>query len=764
MYPPLPHTPPNLVGALFPMIHLSSPMDGLISVKASPSRLAVTSPPSGGKMSKISKSCDHCKLKKIKCDQNKPSCDNCLRYREQCVYSVMKKPGLKSGYGQQVFEKIQELDLLLEQNKSQRNTEADSLREKLRVLEDKFSVLERRYSAPGGSGPGALGPTGLGPTVLGPTGLGPTGLGTGSLGAGPGPGSTPLAFHDLSPMHPPPPLAASILTAPTAAPTATSTTAPTTAPVPSPQIPQNLPQIIDIYFECIHPLFPILHPVAESKILRTLDANNPVFLAVLATTIRYGVPGIAPELAENYFAAYKSHIIAQCFAVKSISDLKAIALLAFACYSHSNDHEAWSLISLAAGGCLHLGLNKDADDATQYGASPRDTDLDHNHLDLDHDDPLRPTSVPDDYDLWAHSEGLRCLVWEIYILDKLSSIGGYFPSKLPKKEVKCLLPVNIEFWQFKHLFNKEMIESGQRRRLNDTIIRKPGDYNLYGSNCYIIEALDLMGEIQKFAKYPIVIKDMKSVLSWQLSCYEVESNINLWKESLPESTVRFLDSDSITSANFAVKDIILHCLYHTMIIRLHSTGAFPYFQDKYLVSSQSSRSKCLKLSNLILEISKTLPGIFRLDAETTYQRLGPYYAFAVWVSGRVILVNCLHSEGQLGEDFDYCITLLRQIGSKWPCAMKFADILEFFKDDTLTVDSVSNDGGGIEDDYGSNSDFQSSYNEDTKLISDMRLNASSLDSLLSKKVARYKNAKGSIDDLSIFDWFKLPQMTEGIID
>lgn len=659
---------------------------------------------------KIARSCDHCKSKKIKCDQAKPSCANCLKYQEQCIYSVMKKPGLRAGYGQQVFERILELDRFIEENKSKHELENILLKEKLKSLEDKFESLEKKYAKL--------------PVTPGHINNLELELMTSNPFARPSPKHIDKPASIVSPV---------VSTDKTAA---SAVTVPDMEDIPA---PDKCEILVQLYFEYVNPLFPILHPQLDrNRLLDNLTASNTLLLGVLISVLEFTDDVLEAHERTGYFKFLKARIITECFAVKTIVELKTISLLAFTLFGKSNNHEAWSVVLLAVGGCVHHGLIKNFSLSSDLLGIPPD----------DETTPLTSTTSRD-WKSWADKELLRRLVWEVYKLDKLSSMGSHFVLKLPQEEISTLLPLKLSLWEFKYVYSVEALETGQTRTLKD-FETKPGDHDLYGSNAYIVEVLNIMGKCLRFRRSPMDIKDMESVLSWQLSCYEFDSKINNWKQTLPEPISAFLDSGAIVTRKVSVEDVILHCLFHTMIIRLHSPTAFSHFQDKYLISAQTSKNRCISSANKILQLADLLPKMFLASPDSVYELFGPYYAFAVWVSGRVILVNAIHSQDQLSPDFDNAIVLLRKIGKKWACACKYADILDFFKDDTMSIDTSSHDGTG-DTHFNSNS-----YSEDAKLIADIKLNASSLDSLLSKKVARYKSAKGSVDTMSIFDWFKLP--------
>lgn len=628
-------------------------------------------------VSKVSKSCDHCKIKKIRCDQRKPTCNNCQRYGASCIYSVMKKPGLKSGYGQQVFERIQKLDKIIIDSKMEYETENKRLTQQLKDLEQKLQLIQQQNSSYLSDQDSSSSSEDI---------------------------TTKISIGQI------------------------------TNPASDFPEPYKLERIVDIYFEYINALFPVLHPVLDrEKLVIDLSSSNVLLLGVIISSLRFSYHLISFEQVID-FDTLKSLIISKCFSMKTIDQLKAIALLAFTLYSNSNDPECWSAISLAVGGSLHLGITKDLT------------------IPLPGDEIEDDTRNLLDWSLWATKETTRHLVWEIYKLDRLSSMGSHFSSKLPEDELTCVLPLNPEFWKMKSMFDKDFVQQKQKRTLKDT--QSPPfelKFNdLYSTNCYIIEVINLMSLCLEFRRNPMDIQDMKSILTWQLNCYEFEKKIDSWIHSLPAAISTFLQTGILETNIMTVEEVNLFALYHIMLIRLHSPTAFSNFPDKYLISSQVSKPKCLKSVHLMLRMSEKLPENFLLDEKSTYQLMGPYYSFGIWVCGRVILVNSIHSGEPLDNDFDLSIKVLRALGDKWECANKYADILEFFKEDALDIDLSSNNATP-------DSEFHSStYSEDTKLIADIKLNASTLDALLSKHVFRFKNTKGPGDDLSIFDWFKLP--------
>lgn len=677
-------------------------------------------------ITKVSKSCDHCKLKKVKCDQARPICQNCSKYEVSCIYSVMKKPGLKTGYGQHVFEKINLLNNLVDMNKKQQESDVEIISQRLKYLEQRLEVVERRTTDDASAlitsnplqtftrsesftDPGSF-------REVMPDSLRHSSdmSVNGSLKTRIGSMRSEIVRSNHIPIK-------------------------TENEINNRPNSEGLPPddqvlaLVEIYFKYVNPIFPVLHYELDyPKLIKKLNLSNVLLVAVLLNALKFSGTIISPDSHEFWYNSLLKTIISSCYAIKNIEELRLVTLAAFSLYGRSKNHEAWSLISLAVGGCLHLGITKD----------PTNADL----LEEENNDLI----VEDDWQVWSKNESLRVLLWEIYKLDRLSSISSHFICKLPENELTCFLPIRADLWRTKSLFDGKMIEKelGQNKTLKGD--NKQLNPNLYGSNCYIIEVINLMEECLSFRKTPMDIKDMKGLLAWQLTSYNFEIRITAWKNSLPEYVSDFLQNANIPFTP-SVEDIILFTLYHTLILRLHSPVAFSKFLDIHPIPAQTSKGICLQSANSILELSKALSSLFDLEEEEVYGLFGPYYAFSVWVCGRIFLVNAICNRGQLDENFEQCISILKKMGVQWECATKFADILEFFQDDTLSLDGHSVNGTGE-----SGIGLGSQYSEDAKLIADLKLNATSLDTLLSRKINKFKAATTFDDDLLVFDWFKLP--------
>lgn len=136
-----------------------------------------------------------------------------------------------------------------------------------------------------------------------------------------------------------------------------------------------------------------------------------------------------------------------------------------------------------------------------------------------------------------------------------------------------------------------------------------------------------------------------------------------------------------------------------------------------------------------------------------YEMCGPQYAFAVWVSARLIFVNAVNTHVDIPPELDYLVGLLTKMGSRWEGSLRYANILKFLKDEALLAKKNGSSFYGRTKNLQANVDTYNDtdnddLNEDVKdhsknvrIISDMRLNAYSLDVLLYNKIENSNKMK-----------------------
>lgn len=694
---------------------------------------------------KISRSCDYCKLKKVKCGQTKPNCNYCIKHNESCVYSKTRKPGIKPGYGQHVLDKLENIETTLRTESSTTRNEMNLFKQKILELEQKIVTLESKKDFTDTFGTQRIG------SNKERLSNGNDSTDNESVRITNAPGKEGIA--DVK--------NANTFVDPRSFPTVEQTE-----------------KLIEIFFDKVHPIFPILYPVSTiPKLLASMTGSpEPQLYGVILCALRFANEMLQEEEIMKYYSYCKSKIISNFIGLGSIEELQAMSLLAFDLFGKSNNPETWSVISMISSGAIHLNLTKDNDyQYNSYGISKPCRSQGNKCFSI------RNISTTHDPTAWLDKESRRNLFWEIYILDKLSSLSNSFPFKIPENEINCLLPARLDLWISG---NREgsagLINLVQDRKLaivNDHIIAS----DIYDSNCFLIEVMHILGEVHSFMRQSLDVHNEEDVSAWQVKFNQLEQKVSTWRKTIPKSFIDLLDNNNCLFKNtFTVKDVLFHALYHTMIIRLNSTPGFPYFSSEYFPPSELARSKCLGSASHIVKLSRQFPLMFNNTGGDIYEMCGPQYAFAVWVSARLIFVNAVNTHVDIPPELDYLVGLLTKMGSRWEGSLRYANILKFLKDETLLAKKNGSSFYGRTKNLQANVDTYNDtdnddLNEDVKdhsknvrIISDMRLNAYSLDVLLYNKIEKFKQNENEAasesnenDFMDMFEWFKFPETNFG---
>ena len=595
---------------------------------------------------KISRSCDNCKLKKIKCDQTKPNCNYCIKHSKPCVYSKTRKPGIKPGYGQHVLDKLENIETTLQTETSTTKNEMDLFKQKILELEQKIVALESSKKL--------------------------TSFPTQNIV----PNKDELSIENKSNDN------ESTQITNTSVKDGITNVGSIENLTESKNIPpvNQIEKLIELFFDKVHPIFPILHPGSTiPKLLTSMQTSpGPQLYGVILCSLRFSNKILQEEEIKKYYSYCKSKILSNFIGLSSIEELQAMSLLAFDLFGKSNNPETWSVISMISSGAVHLNLTKN--NHNQYSSSSIKSHQNHGARSFS----VRNLSMTGCPTSWLDNESRRNLFWEIYILDKLSSLSNSFPFKIPENEIDCLLPARLDLWISGNIDGTEYpINTLQRRKLANTNPENVAN-DTYDSNCFLVEVMHILGDVHSFMRQPLNVHNKNDVALWQTKFNELEQKVNAWRKTMPFNYLELLDNDNCLFKNtFTVKDILFHALYHTMIIRLNSIPSFPYYNSEYFPPSALARAKCLDSALHVVKLSRQFPLMFNNNGDEIYEMCGPQYAFAVWVCARLIFVNAVNTHIDVPPELDYLVGLLTKMGNRWEGSLRYATILRFLKDEEL---------------------------------------------------------------------------------
>ncbi|KAK0952787.1 hypothetical protein LTR91_024200 [Friedmanniomyces endolithicus] len=692
----------------------------------------------------------------VKCDRGQPYCGWCLRNEQICDYKERKKPGLRAGYGRELESRLDKLESVLQTQQHVIQQLANALpgQQPLSGAAQSEAGLPSQHAAE------TVPFMQTSDTYQNAT----SGARYGSLNSQ---GSSEIApqNHQLSHSHLPA-LPPSDMYAPTnlplespslnimaaTDPSLTSADAPTMSAVSQDQDfpPYDLLYALtDLFFKYINTWCPILHRRTTLDALfgpSTLDEADRILLhAIVATTLRFSTDArLSEHSRERYHATSKQKVLLYGLENSSVKALQALVILTLDIVGSSNGPPGWNLLALITRSVVQLGL---AVEATSASVAPLYPSI----------YTLRATVLPEPKS-FIEDESRRRLFWMVYLLDRYATISTAFEFALDDKEIDRKLPCRDDLFSRNQPVETRWFPTVERA---DYSINKPENL---GSFSYYIEIIGILSEIHRFLKKPVDIGALSDVGEWQQSYRQLDSKLNIWKFSLPSEYGNMSRVFNPSGGNKIVNCIwvMLHITYHTAVIRLHSSAAYPTTRSPIFTPSFSASQRCHAAVEDICALCTYVRNNSLLD------KLGPPFAFSLWVAARLLLVHGSTIDHQVNGPAIYpLVETLRDMGFYWKVAERYATLLSRVLEEYAESERAPVGANGIRE-----------TPSGVRILADMRRNAYDLDFLISRQprqqfsagkaaVATMGNshitptrtpAPNELEYLDVFDFFNMPRL------
>ncbi|KAJ4358103.1 uncharacterized protein N0V89_002682 [Didymosphaeria variabile] len=691
----------------------------------------------------LSVSCEICKQRKVKCDRGQPSCGWCVKNHSGCIYLPRKKPGLRAGYGRELESRLDKLESLLHQQQNQINQ------------------LSSNQATPAVTSPQA-GPVFRSPTILQQTTHVPrpeTALFIQKPGSFSTATATPLqpsfpgGISDArqapsvgsSGYHNSPEDAASNMSGMQqrdAFAFNNDRFAPPSMAGALARGDQDFPPydllygLVDLFFKHIYPWCPILHRQATLNSLfgdTSLEEADRILLhAMVATTLRFSTdPRLTAEKREHYHQNSKEKVLLYGIQNSSVKSLQALVILSVDVVGCSNGPPGWNLLALITRSIVNLGLsveNSSPKIAPQYASIYT----------------LRAIVLPEPTD-WIMEESRRRLFWMIYVLDRYATVATAFEFALDEKEIDRQLPCRDEFFTRNASVETRWFRTSTRT--NHTMNRPE---NL-GAFSYYVEILEILSRVHNFLKQPVDITSLTDVEQWQSEYRALDSTLEQWKYNLPPE---YGNASRVFAGPAASKDlnsslIMLHAAFHTTVIRLHSSAAYPTHRSPIFAPSFSASQRCLSAVESIVALCQCI------REHGLLTKLGPPFAFSLWVAARVLLVHGSTIAHRVDESINLLVLTLREMGQYWEVGSRYASLLSrVLLEYQESQQSVGVNGERITP-------------STVKILADMRRCAFDLDFLIARQPKMHPShqptpartpAPNELEYLDVFDFFNMPRL------
>lgn len=681
----------------------------------------------------------------MKCDRGQPSCGWCTRNAHTCEYKERKKPGLRAGYGRELEQRLDHLEAELRRHAEiiaahglDLNGSPESVNSPATTLNNKTNARSNHVPSSHRSNPSLQSNDHGTPRDTGPPPVfahaGPDSAEralfmhkpstSADFGLGP---RTPAVVHD-SFQH-------VATTQPHVQPAMTPSAAVQEYygvprgvghQLAGPSLPAVLPAtqghngteqelppygvcyaLMELYFKHIHPWCPILDRETTKDLFfgeRIPNEEEKILLhAIVATAMRFATNKNLPEESrKRFYNASKQRVLLYGMEHSSVMSLQALVILALDLCGSSNGPPGWNIMALITRGVVQLGLAVETNSMTVSPSYPSIYTL-------------RAMVLPEPRD-FTEEESRRRLFWMVYVLDRYATISTAFDFALDDKEIDRTLPCRDELWiKNQKVETRWFHTADDDSRLNsyttaDYQVNKPENL---GAFSYYIEILGILSQIHKFLKQPVDISSLTDVETWQGRYRQLDNMLKMWKFELPDEythMAKIYDHPRV-ARSLSCAWIMLHATYHTAVIRLHSSAAYPTVRSPIFAPSFLASQTCRDAVNNILALGKFVVEYNFLST------LGPPFAFTLWVASRVLLVHGSTVERRLNPDIKFFVDTLRKMGEYWPVATRYSNLL------TRVLD-----------------EYKASVNEgdevtpsSVRILADMRRTAFDLDLLISRQ-------------------------------
>ncbi|EDU47538.1 C6 transcription factor [Pyrenophora tritici-repentis] len=689
----------------------------------------------------LSVSCETCKQRKVKCDRGAPACSWCLKNHSACVYLPRKKPGLRAGYGRELESRLDKLEALLVQQQSQINhlsnnqvtasgpspQEVAAFRsppviQTPHIPRPETALFIQKPTFPSQNAIQSQYGNGVTDSRRTPS-ITENGYQHEDMG---GVGSR--LSRDAYTSYNDPFL-----------PTISRTLGQSDADFPPYDLLYGL---VDLFFKHINTWCPILH---RQTTLNSLfgdaaleEADRIILHAVVATTVKFSTdPRLTAEKRARYHKSSKEKVLLFGIENSSVKSLQALVILALDVVGCSNGPPGWNLLALITRSVVQLGLSVESYSPT---VAPQFASI----------YTLRAMTLPEPKD-WIEEESRRRLFWMIYVLDRYATVATAFEFALDEKEIDRRLPCRDDLYARNVPVETRWFQTSTR---SDYSMNRPENL---GSFSYYVEILGILTRIHKFLKKPVDITSLSDVESWQGEYRELDNAIEEWKYNLPQEFGNAARLFAKPGMGHSLDSglVMLHAAFHTTVIRLHSSAAYPTHRSPIFTPSFSASQRCLSAVENITTLCATVRDNGLLS------KLGPPFAFSLWVAARVLLVHGSTIDHRVDQSINLLVSTLREMGQYWEVGTRYASLLARVLSEYQESQQSPTGANG-----------ERVTPSTVKILADMRRCAFDLDFLISRqpKLNSTQNlkissvtpartpAQNELEYLDVFDFFNMPRL------
>ncbi|KAJ4854580.1 fungal specific transcription factor domain-containing protein [Trichoderma breve] len=376
-------------------------------------------------------------------------------------------------------------------------------------------------------------------------------------------------------------------------------------------------ELVNIYFNRIHPWIPILHRPDIEAALETQNGSLPdiVLLAMTAVSIRFYTSD--RQIQDLYSRRCHDAVVLACMDRFSVQTLQASIILAFNTIGSGKGPTSWSIVSSATRIVEQLGL------------AVEDEGMSQNRL-LNRIGFLPPARN------WTEKESLRRIFWCIFLLDRFCSVATGWNTGLSIDHIKRRLPVEGCFWR------DQVNKTAKFFDIDSNKIEPDVDTDAMGGLAYLIEASECLNRVATFLLQESVdLSNSESLRQWFERFQSLDAMLIRWKTFLPTRwQVAGIDATGKMDENLT----LAHITHNTSVIMLHQVMAYPDAVLRSRLPTENAAKTCILAAVVVIP---------------------PTLSFCLFIAARALLADANHSNTPVDANFEILLQALQEGSSRW---------------------------------------------------------------------------------------------------
>ncbi|RBA09090.1 hypothetical protein FPRO05_07370 [Fusarium proliferatum] len=440
-------------------------------------------------------------------------------------------------------------------------------------------------------------------------------------------------------------------------------------------IQDHLEKLVEAHFDNIQPWIPmIIMRGFHDRIQKDTEHRMTIVLeAMMIASLRYveinGNP-LDNTFINSEVARLRKRVIMDAMEGLTTENLQALIMIAFTEIGNGNLEKAWPVIGSLTRTVEYMGLSVESE-------------VHQRKRGLLSDSP----SLPEPRD-WLEEEERRRIFWNVFILDRVSSIIKGWSPGINSANVCRRLPICGGSWFHNEPAVTPYFGNWDEPTVHDSHGTSPysvgsnaggangpastrnirardkatGDISKIGALAYYIQSIDSLCQISKSFLQPAVdFSNRQEVSLWLTKFKELDLRLVHWKMYLPQQWKDSGVSRKIMPGVMDPSMTLANATHNTSVILLHERIAYP---DSELLSlnlpSHFSAENCLSAAIETANITTKYLGGY-----PSARAVPPQMGICAYVSARTLLVHSQYYSTPLAKEFKNLMDNLTDMSDRW---------------------------------------------------------------------------------------------------